>query len=48
VWGNDVELVLDPLTRATSGQIVITSFSMGDTALLRPQSFVKGTGATIV
>ena len=48
VWGNDVELVVDPLTKATSGQIVITSFSMGDTALLRPQSFVKGTGATIV
>lgn len=48
VWGNDLELVLDPLTQATSGQIVITSFSMADTALLRPQSFVKGTGATIV
>lgn len=48
VWGNDLELIVDPLTRATSAQVVITSFSMGDTALLRPQSFVKGTGATIV
>ena len=48
MWGNDLELVVDEVTQASKGQIIITSFSMADTALLRPQSFVKGTGATIV
>jgi hypothetical protein len=48
VWGNDLELIVDPLTKAGYGQILITSFSMGDVALMRPQAFVKGTGATIV
>lgn len=48
LWGNDLELVVDPYTRKTYGQIEITSYSMGDTALRRPASFCKATGATIV
>jgi HK97 family phage major capsid protein len=46
-WGNDIELIVDIVTRADYGQVVITSFAMGDVAILRPESFVKGTGATI-
>lgn len=47
VWGNDLEVVVDIVTRADFGQILITSYSMADTAVLRGESFVKGTGATI-
>ena len=47
LWGNELEVVVDPFTRAGYGQILITSYSMADTAILRPESFVKGTGATI-
>lgn len=48
VWGNDLEITVDNLTRATYGQIVITSYSMADVAIRRGQSFCKATGATIV
>jgi HK97 family phage major capsid protein len=48
MWGNALELVVDPYTKADFGQLLITSYSMGDVALKRPASFVKGTGATIV
>ena len=48
LWGNDLELVVDPYTRAKYGQVVITSYSMSDVALRRPASFCKATGATIV
>ena len=47
LWGNDLELVVDPFTLAKRGQIVITSYSMGDTAVRRPSSFCKGTGAKL-
>ncbi len=47
MWGNDFEIVVDVLTKAARGQILITSYSMGDTAVRRGESFVKGTGATI-
>ncbi len=47
MWGNDLEVVVDVLTKAARGQILITSYSMGDTAVRRGESFVKGTGATI-
>jgi HK97 family phage major capsid protein len=46
-WGNDLEIIVDVVTKAGYGQVVITSYSMADTAILRPVSFVKGTGATI-
>lgn len=46
-WGNDLELVVDVVTKAARGQIVITSYSMGDVGVLRPTAFVKATGATI-
>jgi len=46
-WGNDLEVVVDPYTKADKGQIAITSYSMGDCGPVRPQSFVKATGATI-
>lgn len=47
LWGNDLEIVVDVLTKAARGQVLITSYSMGDTAVRRGESFVKGTGATI-
>lgn len=47
MWGNDLEIVVDVLTKAARGQVLITSYSMGDTAVRRGESFVKGTGATI-
>jgi len=48
MWGNALEIVVDPYTKADFGQLLITSYSMGDVAVKRPASFVKGTGATIV
>lgn len=47
MWGNDLEIVVDVVTKAARGQVLITSYSMGDTAVRRGESFVKGTGATI-
>ena len=47
MWGNDLEIVVDVVTKAARGQILITSYSMGDTAVRRGESFVKGTGATM-
>jgi hypothetical protein len=47
IWGNELEIVVDVVTKAANAQIVITSYSMVDTAILRPESFCKGTGATI-
>lgn len=47
LWGNDLEIVVDVTTKAAKGQIVITSFSMADVGILRGESFVKGTGATL-
>lgn len=47
MWGSAIEVQVDTLTQAAKGQVVITSFGMADTAILRPVSFVKGTGATI-
>lgn len=46
-WGNDLELVVDVVTLADKGQVKITSYSMGDSAVRRGPSFCKGTGATI-
>lgn len=47
MWGNDLEIVVDVYSKAARGQILITSYSMADCAVLRPESFCKGTGATI-
>lgn len=47
LWGNDLEIVVDPYTKAKKGQIQITSFSMADTAVARPGSFSIGTGAAL-
>jgi len=47
MWGNDFEIVVDVVTKAARGQILITSYSMGDTVVRRGESFVKGTGATL-
>jgi HK97 family phage major capsid protein len=47
MWGNELEIVVDVVTKAAYGQIVITSYAMADTAVLRGDSFVKGTGAVI-
>jgi len=47
MWGNDLEIVVDVVTKAARGQILITSYSMGDTVVRRGESFVKGTGATL-
>ena len=47
MWGNDLELVVDPYTLADFGQIKITSYSMADTAIRRGQSFVKALTAVI-
>ena len=47
MWGNDLEIVVDVVTKAARGQILITSYSMGDVAVRRGESFVKGTGATL-
>ena len=44
---NDFEIVVDVVTKAARGQVLITSYSMGDTAVRRGESFTKGTGATI-
>jgi hypothetical protein len=45
--GNNLEIVVDVLTKAARGQILITSYSMGDVAVRRGESFLKGTGATL-
>lgn len=47
MWGNDLEIVVDVVTKAARGQILITSYSMADTAVRRGESFVKGAGATL-
>lgn len=47
MWGNDLELVVDPYKYADKGQIQITSFSMADTAVRRGASFVKALTAVI-
>jgi len=47
MWGNDLEIVVDVVTKAARGQILITSYSLGDTVGRRGEAFVKGTGATI-
>jgi HK97 family phage major capsid protein len=47
MWGNDLEIVVDVVTKAARGQILITSYSMADTAVRRGESFVKGTGALL-
>jgi hypothetical protein len=47
MWGNELEIVVDQVTLAARGQIKITSYSMADIAVLRGDSFVKGTGALI-
>lgn len=47
MWGNDLELVVDPYTLADKGQIKITSYSMADTAIRRGPSFVKALTAVI-
>ncbi len=47
MWGNDLEIVVDVVTKAARGQILVTSYSMADTAVRRGESFVKGTGATL-
>jgi len=46
-WGNDLELVVDPYKYADKGQIVVTSYSMADTAVRRGESFVKALTAVI-
>jgi len=47
LWGNDLEIVVDTVTRAKKGQVVVTSYSMGDTALRHGASFCKATTAVI-
>ena len=46
-WGNALELVVDIYTRASKGQVVITSYGMGDIIIRRGPSFCKATGAKI-
>jgi len=48
IWGNSFEVVVDPVTRAAYGQIVLTSYAMADVGIRRGPSFVKATGCTIV
>jgi HK97 family phage major capsid protein len=48
MWGNDLEVVVDTVTRAAYSQIVLTSYAMADTGIRRGPSFVKATGCTIV
>lgn len=47
MWGNELEIVVDVVTKAGSGQILITSYSMSDIAIRQPLSFVKGVAATL-
>jgi HK97 family phage major capsid protein len=47
LFGNDLEVVVDTVTKAKRGQIVITSYSMADTAIRHGASFCKATGATL-
>jgi HK97 family phage major capsid protein len=47
MWGNDLELIVDPYKYADKGQLVVTSFAMADTGVRRGASFVKGTGAKL-
>jgi HK97 family phage major capsid protein len=47
MWGNDLEIVVDVVTKAKRGQIVVTSYSMADTAIQRGDSFCKATGAVL-
>jgi HK97 family phage major capsid protein len=45
-WGA-LEFIVDIVTQAAKGQIIITTFQMFDEALLRPEAFAIGTGAKI-
>lgn len=47
MFGNDIEIVVDPYTQAGNGQIVITVYFMADCGIWRNESFVIGTGITI-
>lgn len=46
LWGA-LELIVDPISLATSGQIRITSFQQGDVVCQRPEGFVSHTGARL-
>lgn len=46
LWGA-VETTVDPYTLADYGQVKVTTFQMGDSAIQRAQAFVVGTGATL-
>lgn len=45
MWGNAIEVTVDNITLADVAQVKIVSFGMGDSVCLRPEAFVKGSGA---
>ena len=44
-WGA-MELLSDPLTQAGKGQVILTTFQMGDIGCARPEAFCLATGQT--
>jgi hypothetical protein len=53
-WGNMVfgmwgvmELIVDQITKARRAEILVTSYQMGDSVILRGNAFAKATGAKI-
>ena len=47
IWGNELEVVVDPYTLADKGQIAINTFSMADIAILRNESFCLAKGIVL-
>lgn len=47
IWGNELEVVVDPYTKAEYGQVVVHTFSLGDASPLRGESFCKALKATV-
>lgn len=39
VWGNGIEIIVDPLTQAKQGQIVLTAYGLFDSAVINKEAF---------
>ena len=47
LWGEAMEVTVDPYTQKLSGMIEIATFQMGDIVIRHGESFVKSHGATL-
>jgi HK97 family phage major capsid protein len=47
MFGDALEILVDPYVLAAKGQVRVLTFQMADSLTQRPESFCKGTGATL-